>query len=94
MNEEKVIIEYQDKLQEKEVKKFKDGTTNYYVLCYIDKLEQENQQLKEKLQKKEDIINKAKELIYKHIKDIEKLGLRIYPKEYYDLLKILDNKGE
>ena len=57
MNEEKVIIEYQYKLQEKEVKKFKDGTTNYYVLCYIDKLEQENQQLKEQLQNKQDIIN-------------------------------------
>lgn len=57
-------------------------------------LRKENQQLKEQLQQKEDIINKAKELIYKHIKDIEKLGLRIYPKEYYDLLKILDNKGD
>lgn len=79
MNEEKVIIEYQDKLQEKEVKKFKEATSNYYVLGYIDKLEQENkqlkgslqtyeillkvnieenQQLKEQLQQKEDIINK------------------------------------
>ena len=115
MNEEKVIIEYQDKLQEKEVKKFKEATSNYYVLGYIDKLEQENKQLKgslqtyeillkvnieenqnlkEQLQQKEDIINKAKELIHKHIREIEKLKLRIYPKEYYELLEILDNKGE
>lgn len=75
MNEEKVIIEYQDKLQEKEVKKFKEATSNYYVLGYIDKLEQENKQLKgslqtyeilylkEQLQQKEDIIYKIKKCI-------------------------------
>lgn len=50
--------------------------------------------LKEQLKQKEDIINKAKELIHKHIREIEKLKLRIYPKEYYELLEILDNKGE
>ena len=59
-----------------------------------DLLEEENKQLKEQLQQKEDIINKAKELIHKHIREIEKLKLRIYPKEYYELLEILDNKGE
>lgn len=52
------------------------------------------EQLKEQLQQKEDVINKAKELIHKHIREIEKLKLRIYPKEYYELLEILDNKGE
>ena len=67
---------------------------HYEITDFMRSLEEENKQLKEQLQQKEDIINKAKELIYKHIKDIEKLGLRIYPKEYYDLLKILDNKGE
>lgn len=60
MNEEKVIIEYQDKLQEKEVKKFKDGTTNYYVLCYIDKLEQENQQLKKQISDLECLVESIK----------------------------------
>ena len=60
----------------------------------IDEIRKNETVLINELKRKEDIINKAKELIYKHIKDIEKLGLRIYPKEYYDLLKILDNKGE
>ena len=55
----------------------------------------ENKQLKEQLQQKEDIINKAKELIHKHIKEIENLKLRIYPKEYYELLEILNiDKGD
>lgn len=60
MNEEKVIIEYQDKLREKEVKKFKEGTTNYYVLCYIDKLEQENQQLKKQISDLECLVESIK----------------------------------
>ena len=82
MNEEKVIIEYQDKLQKKEVKKFKEATSNYYVLCYIDELEKENKILKEnnqsmqeemartwaKLQEKEDIINKANKYVINHLK--------------------------
>ena len=63
---------------------------NRAIQEHIDK----ERELQNQLQQKEDIINKAKELIYKHIKDIEKLGLRIYPKEYYDLLKKLDNKGD
>lgn len=60
MNEEKVIIEYQDKLREKEVKKFKEGTTNYYVLFYIDKLEQENQQLKKQISDLECLVESIK----------------------------------
>ena len=55
----------------------------------------EIKQLKSKLQQRDNIINKAKELIHKHIKEIENLKLRIYPKEYYDLLEILNiDKGD
>ena len=113
MNEEKVIIEYQDKLQEKEVKKFKEATSNYYVLGYIDKLEQENKQLKgslqtyeillkvnieenqnlkEQLQQKEDIINKAKNLILPL--KIEAPYNAIAETFKKELSEILDNKGE
>ncbi len=65
-----------------------------YELSDVKRLEQENKQLKEQLQQKEDIINKAIKLIHNHIKEIEELKLRIYPKEYYELLEILDNKGD
>ena len=113
MNEEKAIIEYQDKLQEKEVKKFKEATSNYYVLGYIDKLEQENKQLKgslqtyeillkvnieenqnlkEQLQQKEDIINKAKNLILPLKTETPYNAIaETFKKE---LSEILDNKGE
>lgn len=50
--------------------------------------------LKEQVQQKEDNINKVIKLIYKHIKEIEELNLGICLKEYYDWIKILDNKGE
>lgn len=45
---EKEFIKYQEKEQQEEVKKFKEKTSNYYILGYIYKLEQENEQLKEK----------------------------------------------
>lgn len=45
---EKEFIKYQEKEQQEEVKKFKEKTSNYYILGYIYKLEQENKQLKEK----------------------------------------------
>ena len=77
-----------DKIDPKNYEKLK-----FYKQGYI-RLDEENQQLKEQLKQKEDIINEAKELIHKHIREIEKLKLRIYPKEYYELLEILDNKGE
>lgn len=54
----------------------------------ILKLEQENEQY-------EKAIKEAIKLIHKHIKEIEKLKLRIYPKEYYELLEILNiDKGD
>ena len=55
--------------------------------------------LKEQLQKKEDIINKAKEFIEKHNETIGKLyfkcsNMYLLSEIKEDLLKILDNKGE
>ena len=97
MNEEKAIKDYQNKLQEKEVKKFKEATSNYYVLCYIDKLEKENQQLKQQLQQKENIINKVKEELKIHLnaKSYGNHKYELFSREYLeDLLEILDNKGE
>lgn len=51
--------------------------------------------LKQQLEQRDNIINKARELIHKHIKEIENLKLRTYPKEYYELLEILNiDKGD
>ena len=68
---------------------------------YIDKLEQENKQLKEQLQQKEDIINKAKEYIENNpLYDIDVYEYSIClngiddEQTKKDLLEILDNKGE
>ena len=61
---------------------------------YIDKLEQENQQLKEQLQQKEDTINKAREYVDKFIPiDEDTILMRISQKDY--LLEILNiDKGD
>ena len=61
---------------------------------YIDKLEQENQQLKEQLQQKEDTINKAREYVDKFIPiDEDTILMRIRQKDY--LLEILNiDKGD
>ena len=64
-----------------------------------DELLRENKQLKEQLKQKEDIINKAKEYIKNHKRN---LIHEITHEEYemlddeniINLLKILDNKGE
>lgn len=51
--------------------------------------------LKQQLEQRDNIINIARELIHKHIKEIENLKLRTYPKEYYELLEILNiDKGD
>lgn len=58
---------------------------------------EENKQLKEQLQQKEDIVNKAKEYIKKHLnaKSYGNHKYELFSREYLeDLLKILDNKGE
>lgn len=64
---------------------------DYEITDFMRSLEEENQQLKEKLQQKEDIINKA----YSKIEKMFDIGDE--NKVIDDLLetqKILDNKGE
>ena len=74
----------------------------YYNLCEelmvrgINAI-QENQQLEQELQQKEDIINKAKENLEKHLnaKSYGNHKYELFGKEYLEeVLKILDNKGE
>ena len=54
----------------------------------VENLQKENQQLKEQLQQKEDIINKAREFAKGHIFQFDG------DKDFDALLEILDNKGE
>lgn len=61
-----------------------------------DELLRENQQLKEQLKQKEDIINKARELLVKWGEEPDAdmyMQIKEY-KEHRELLEILDNKGE
>ena len=71
---------------------------HYSLILYnlIINLQQENQQLKEQLKQKEDIINKAREYIYEHarIDDEYPAYIEMLLEEKKELLEILDNKGE
>lgn len=61
-----------------------------------DELLRENQQLKEQLKQKEDIINKARELLVKWGEEPDAdmyMQIKEY-KEHRELLEILDNKGD
>ena len=58
----------------------------------VENLQKENQQLKEQLEQKEDIINKAKEYI-KDYKTEWTLNDEVLD-DMDELLEILDNKGE
>lgn len=60
----------------------------------ILELFRENKKIKEQLERSEKARKEAIDLCNKHIKEINDLHLRIYPKEYYELLEILDNKGD
>ena len=87
-----------------------DGEIHFLGNCYgdnakcIDLLIKENQQLKEQLKQKEDIINKAKEYIINNSLYEEEYDYdyeeNIYLSGIHDddvrriLLEILDNKGE
>ena len=78
-----------------------DGGIHLLGNCYgdnarcIDLLIKENQQLKEKLEASEKVRIDAIEYCNVVIKNVENLDLKIYPKEFYDLLSILDiDKGE
>ncbi len=77
---------------------------DYEITDFMRSLEEENKQLKEQLlkeqlQQREDIINKAKEFIEKHNETIGKLyfkcsNMYLLSEIKEDLLKILDNKGD
>lgn len=66
------------------------------ILNIIKELEQDNRQLELKLQQKQYIINKAKELLVKWGEEPDAdmyMQIKEY-KEHRELLEILDNKGE
>ena len=63
----------------------------------IRRLQEENQQLKEQLQQKEDIINKAKEYIKLklNMKNKDGFPFLLFKRTHVEkILEILDNKGE
>lgn len=64
------------------------------VKYHVKKLQEENKQLKEQLQQKEDIINKAREYIYEHarIDDEYPAYIEMLLEEKNELLEILDRK--
>ena len=77
-----------DKIDPKNYEKLK-----FYKQGYI-RLDEENQQLKEQLKQKEDIINKAREYIYEHarIDDEYPAYIEMLLEEKNELLEILDRK--
>ena len=75
-------------LKQKGIKHYVIETKNKEKIDLVEyknyqELQQENEQLKEQLQQKEDIINKTKNWIDNH--DVD---------DSWELLEILDNKGE
>lgn len=66
------------------------------IKYYFEKLQKENQQLKEQLQQKEDIINKAKVDLEKHLnaKSYGNHKYELFDRKYLEeVLEILNNKG-
>ncbi len=65
------------------------------IFKYISNLEKENKQLKERLQQKEDIINKSKEhLELKVIRYSNETDYMLDENDLKEIIQILDNKGE
>ena len=80
-------------LYNKLYEKTKDCGRTQFVRLLMDK-ERENKELKEQLQQKEDIINKAREYIYEHarIDDEYPAYIEMLLEEKNELLEILDRK--
>ena len=78
------IISY---TKDKEISKAFTSLGALQIIDEFKQLQQENQQLKEQLKQKEDIINKAKEFAKEHIFQFDG------DKDFDALLEILDNKG-
>lgn len=75
----------------------KGGRISYYVdrhvSDYVNKLQQENEKLKQQLEQRDNIINKAREYIKTHQRKDEFLDLNEW--QTRDLLEILNiDKGE
>ena len=71
-----------------------DGSADV-ISMILDNLQQENKQLKEQLQQKEDIINKAKEhLKLKVIRYSNETDYMLDETDLKEIIQILDNKGE
>lgn len=100
MNEERFLTEYENLLDKgycncNEMNCI-DNNSPRRILNIAKRLQQENQQLKEQLKQKEDIINKARKYISKHTQHDENgyVVECLYVEEAKELLEILDNKGE
>lgn len=101
MNEERFLTEYENLLDKgycncNEMNCI-DNNSPRRILNIAKRFQQENQQLKEQLKQKEDIINKAKDKIKLLGKfDGEKCtrGFQMWSADFNQLLEILDNKGE
>ncbi len=96
MNEERFLTEYENLLDKgycncNEMNCI-DNNSPRRILNIAKRLQQENQQLKEQLKQKEDIINKAKDFVCDYKKQWELNDDVVDDMEV--LLKILDNKGE
>ena len=103
---DKELLEYMRKVNTNFNTHLENGTIEmsleYYNLCEelmargINAM-QENQQLKEKLQQKEDVINKAKVDLEKHL-DAKSYGnhkYELFDRKYLEeVLEILNSKGE
>ena len=71
-----------------------DGSADV-ISMILDNLQQENKKLKEQLQQKEDIINKAKEhLELKVIRYSNETDYMLDETDLKEIIEILDNKGE
>ena len=69
---------------------------DFKITDFMRSLNQENQQLKEQLQQKEDVINKAKVDLEKHLtaKSYDNHKYELFDRKYLEeVLEILDNKG-
>ena len=89
-----------DEVKEDFIKNINDSYTLNLAVSILDdrkKILNDNLKLQQQLQQKEDIINKAKEELKRHLnaKSYGNHKYELFGREYLeDLLKILDNKGE
>ena len=91
----KLIKKFNDEYDEED--KMKNPNRDYACVCPdAEEVYKRYYKLKEQLQQKEDIINKARKYISKHTQHDENgyVVECLYVEEAKELLEILDNKGE